>query len=680
MTPITAYIHVPAEKGGDWHRAGAAVNEAACTGIQGEGIVGNQVTSLENRSSERAARVSLRIAHAATVVGRASATAISGLAVFGISIYLILNYGVHVSRNVGLVPLVAVLVLGGAPLLFNLVKKALRGEFGSDWLAGISIITAVLLKEYLVAAIVVLMLSSGAALEQFASKRASSVLSALAKRMPAKVHCRRGENIEEVAISSVRPGDALVVFPHEICPVDGTVTDGNGRMDESYLTGEPFEISKAPGSAVLSGAINGDTALTIRAERTMVDSRYAKIMRVMEEAEQRRPQLRRLGDRLGAWYTPLALGLAIAASIFSGQPERFLAVLVIATPCPLLIAIPVAVIGAISLSARRGIIIKNPGILEQIDRCQSLILDKTGTLTYGKPSLSRVWASPKFDENETLKLAASLEVYSKHPLASAIRKAAADRGLRVEPVTEINEPPGQGLSGKINGRSIWLTSRSKVPASQNLPPVDVGLECIIFIDGVFAAALQFRDTPRTESKPFLSHLWPRHEIARIALVSGDRDAEVRHLAQAVGITDFHGSASPEEKVRIVEIESRKRKTIFVGDGINDAPAMKAATIGVAFGVSSDIISEAADAVILETSLTKIDELIHIGRRMRTIALQSALGGIALSLLGMILAALGYLPPLAGAVAQELIDLAAVLNAVRVTLPFGQLTDFQGSSS
>jgi P-type E1-E2 ATPase len=265
---------------------------------------------------------------------------------------------------VALLPLFVALAIGGIPLVFELAKKLLKTEFGSDLLAGVSILAAVVLAQYLVAAIVVLMLSGGAALEFYATARASSVLDALAKRVPSIAHRRDGPTVNDVKLEEIRVGDVLTIFPHEICPVDGEVVEGHTVMDEAYLTGEPYEISKTPGSQVISGAINGDRALTIRAEKLAVDSRYARIMRVMQATEQQRPRLRRLGDQLGAWYTPLALVVAGAAGLLSADAHRFLAVVVIATPCPLLLAIPTAIVGAISLSARRAIIIKNPGILE----------------------------------------------------------------------------------------------------------------------------------------------------------------------------------------------------------------------------------------------------------------------------------------------------------------------------
>jgi len=601
---------------------------------------------------------------------------IAALALGAILLHVVLRFGAGVSRPAWQAPLVVVLVAGGIPLVVPLVRKALAREFGSDHLAGISIVTSVLLGEYLVGVIVILMLSGGAALEGFASRRASSVLDALARRMPQTAHRRSDAGIVEVKLEEIAPGDMLEIFPHETCPVDGIVVAGRGDMDEAYLTGEPFEIEKAPGSEVISGAINGETALTIRAEKRAVDSRYSRIMRVMEETEQHRPQMRRLGDRLGAWYTPIALAFAALAWGVSGESERFLAVLVVATPCPLLIAIPVAVIGAISLAARHAIIIRNPAMLEQVDRCSTLIFDKTGTLTYGKPALSEILCAPGVVRDQVLQLTASVERYSKHPLSTAIQEAAQKANLPLAPVSRISERPGEGLRGTVDSRQVWITSRSTLGTdAASLPPAGTGLECVLVVDDRWAGVLRFVDAPRKESSQFIKHLRPRHAVNRVLIVSGDRDAEVRHLAEQVGIGEVHSAKSPEEKVEIVRAAALNSPTLFLGDGINDAPAMQAATVGVAFGVKSDVTSEAADAVVLETSLSRVDELMHIGRRMRRIALESAVGGMGLSILGMVAAAFGYLPPIGGAIAQEIIDLAAVLNAVRVALPTDTLSDF-----
>jgi heavy metal translocating P-type ATPase len=578
------------------------------------------------------------------------------------------------------VPLIIALAFGGGPLVLELLAKLLRREFGSDLLAGVSIVTSVVLGEYLAGTLVVLMLSGGEALEAYAVRSASSVLAALARRMPSLAHRKQGGQITDVALDKVAVGDTLVIFPNEICPVDGTVVEGHGVMDESYLTGEPYRMSKATGTPVLSGAINGETALTIRADKLAEDSRYAKIMQVMRASEQSRPRLRRLGDQLGAVYTPFAIALALLAWGVSRDPTRFLAVLVIATPCPLLIAIPVAIIGSISLSARRGIIIKDPAVLEKLDTCRTAIFDKTGTLTFGHPSLTELTPAPGWEEREVLQLVASLERYSKHPLAGAVLEAAHHAGIPLLEAGDVSERPGQGLSGAVSRRSVQVTGRGKLVVQRPewetvLPPSSGGLECVVLIDAAYAATLRFRDQPRPDTAPFISHLGRRHGLNRLMLVSGDRESEVRHLAEQVGISEVHAGQTPEQKLEIVRRETEKANTVFLGDGINDAPALTAATVGIAFGHNSDITAEAAGAVIMDSTLQRVDEFLHISRRLRTIALQSALGGMALSIVGMMVAAAGYLPPVAGAIVQEFIDVVAVVNALRVAIPPRSLTDY-----
>ena len=578
------------------------------------------------------------------------------------------------------VPLLVSLIFGGGPLVLGLMLKMLRREFGSDLLAGISIVTSVVLSEYLAGALVVLMLSGGEALEASAVRSASSVLAALARRMPSVAHKVQDEQITDVALDAVAVGDTLVIFPHEICPVDGTVVEGHGVMDESYLTGEPYQMSKAKGSQVLSGAINGETALTIKADKLAVDSRYAKIMQVMRASEQTRPRLRRLGDQLGAIYTPVAVAVALIAWAASGNSTRFLAVLVVATPCPLLIAIPVAIIGSVSLSARRGIIIKDPAVLEKLDTCRTAIFDKTGTLTFGHPNLTELAVARGWKENDVLQLVASLERYSKHPLASAVLEAADKKSVSLLAAAAVSERPGQGLSGTVLDRSVQVTSRKKVILQRpelepELPQSSGGLECVVLIDGAYAATLRFRDQPRADSAPFIRHLGRRHGLNRVMLVSGDRESEVRYLAEQVGVDEVHAGQSPEQKLAIVREETAKANTVYIGDGINDAPALTAATVGIAFGQASDITAEAAGAVIMESTLKRVDEFLHISRRLRSIALQSAVGGMVLSLGGMGIAAAGYLPPVAGAIVQEVIDLVAVANALRVAIPPRSLTDY-----
>ena len=600
-------------------------------------------------------------------------TVIAALSIVAILVHLLLRFGFQAAPRTYQIPLLFTLALGGVPLVYELLRKLLKREFGSDLLGGLAITTSVLLGEYLAGSIIVLMLSGGEALESYALRSASSVLSALAKRMPSIAHRKRGAEMLDVALEEIAVGDTLVIHPHEICPADGVVIEGHGVMDESYLTGEPFQITKTLGSTVISGAIIGESALIMRTTQRAANSRYAKIMEVMRESQATRPQLRRLGDRLGAIYTPVAVTVALLAWAISGDPIRFLAVLVIATPCPLLIAIPIAIIGSISLCARRAIIVKSPVVLEQIAECRTAIFDKTGTLTYGEPKLTELLIAPGFAQKEVLTLVASLERYSKHPLARAILVAAREDALQLPEATEVSEPPGHGLRGTVSGHQVQITSRGKLTAqnlagADQLPPVAGGLECVVAIDQRYAAALRFRDAPRAESRSFVSHLGPKHQFARVMIVSGDRESEVRYLAEQVGITEVYAEKSPEEKLAIVRKETAAARTLYVGDGINDAPAMMAATVGMAIGQNSDVTAEAAGVVVMDNSLMKVDEFMHISRRMRSIALQSAVGGMALSLIGMGFAATGHLSPVSGAIAQEVIDVLAVLNALRAAFP------------
>jgi heavy metal translocating P-type ATPase len=524
------------------------------------------------------------------------------------------------------------------------------------------------------------MLSGGQALEGYAVRSASAVLQALARRMPSLCHRNDGSTLVDVPVSDVVVGNVLTVFPHEVCPVDGVVLDGHGGMDESYLTGEPFRILKAPGSEVISGSMNGEVALRIRATKLAVDSRYAKIMRVMRASERDTPRLRRLGDQLGAFYTPLAIVIAITAWLVSGHPDRFLAVLVVATPCPLLIGIPVAIIGAVSLAARRGIIVRKPAVLEQVGGCRTIIFDKTGTLTYGEPVVAQQTFAHGLDPTEVLGLIASLERYSKHPLAGAVLAAAGEAGAATLEATAVSEPPGAGLTGIVGGKKIEVTSRKKLLANrpelaESLTPSGGGMECVIVIDGRYAGTLSFRDEVRSEGQPFIRHLGPRHRFRKLIILSGDRESEVRYLAEQVGIDEVYAEQSPEQKLELVRRETSVDRTLYVGDGINDAPALVAATVGIALGQNSDVTGEAAGAVIMDSSLRKIDEFLHISLRMRRIAMQSAVGGMALSTVGMLLASAGYLPPVAGAIAQEVIDVLAVVNALRAAVTPKSLTDF-----
>jgi len=402
---------------------------------------------------------------------------LAAVAVLGIAAHLVARASGGAGAPAARIPLLVVLAAGGIPLVLALLWRMLHGELGSDLLAGISIVAAWILGEHLAGSIVVLMLAGGEALEQYAVRRASSVLHALMARMPQSAHRRQGDVLVTIALDAVAPGDEIVVLPHETCPVDGVVVSGHGAMDESYLTGEPYVIAKAPGSEVLSGAVNGESALTIRASRRARDSRYAEIVEIMRRAESSRPRLRRLADRLGAAYTPLALIVAAGAYLASGSWVRALSVLVVATPCPLILAIPVAIVGAVSLAAKRGIVVRDPAVLERLDSCRTMIFDKTGTLTYGRPALTDVALVGGSSRDAVLALAAGLEAYSKHPLAAPVVEAAfrSRCRMRCPSAREPGSPGGSratwwrspGARGsRSGGRNSRISSRRRPPASR----------------------------------------------------------------------------------------------------------------------------------------------------------------------------------------------------------------------
>ncbi len=596
----------------------------------------------------------------------------------GIAIHLVLAFAVHLHGPAANAPLWIGIAVGGFPFLLDLLKKFLHRQFGADLLAGIAVVTAVVMGQFIVASIVVVMLAGGQVLEDLATARASSVLRALARRTPSVAHRRIADHVEDIPVADIRVGDTLVVYPHETCPVDGSVVAGISTMDESFLTGEPFQVRKTTGSAVISGALNGEAVLTITAEKLSQDSRYARIVAVIAQAETSPPPIRRLGDQLGAIYTPLAVALALLVWLLSHDSTRFLSVLVIATPCPLLLAIPTALIGSMSLAAKRSIVIRKPAVLEQLDHIRTMLFDKTGTLTYGQPVVTEIIRLGTLSEEDVVRLTATLEQYSKHPLSGAVLTAAATRHLALQDASAIREKPGEGLVGELDGRLLRITGRSKLPASlaARLPAPTSGMECVLMVDEQLAGLIRFHDQPRPEGRSFIHHLGPRHQVRRLMILSGDRSSEVEYLARIVGIADIRSGLNPEEKLAIVREETERAPTMFLGDGINDAPAMLAATVGIAFGAGSDVTAEAASAIVLEASLTRVDELLHIGRRFRRIALQSAAGGMALSAAGMLAAAFGWLPPLWGAIGQEVIDVLAILNALRASLPTKDLRDFE----
>ena len=573
-----------------------------------------------------------------------------------------------------------VLIVGGIPLLIQIFLKIIKGNLGADLIAFMALILAIYLHENVAGVLIILMLASSQALEEFASHRASFVLEALAQRMPTIAHLKSENNFFDTEIAKIKINDLIAIFPHEICPIDGEVIEGRGSMDESYLTGEPYRISKTIGSKVLSGAINGESLFVIKTEKLPADSRYGKIMEVMKQAKEQRPEIRKLADKIGAIFAPITIIIASTSYYFTHDLTNFLAVLTIATPCPLLIAVPIAIISAISISARQGIIIKDARILEKLSICTTAIFDKTGTLTFGEPNISEIITLDEFSAEEILQKTASLERYSRHPLAGSILKEAQKRNLILLDAQNISEKPGYGMIGNIGEQEIIITSRKKIhefqPSKIPLPELSDGMECVIIINKKVAGILHFRDLERPESKSFINHLAPNHNFKKIILLSGDRDSEVNYLAEKLGINNYFSSQSPEQKLEIVKKETQNAPTLFMGDGINDAPALMLASVGIAFGQGNNITSESSGAVILESNLLKVDELIHISIFTRKIILQSAIGGMLFSVVGMILASFGLISPSEGAIAQQIIDAVAIVNALRLTITKNVVSDIK----
>jgi heavy metal translocating P-type ATPase len=557
-------------------------------------------------------------------------------------------------------------ILGGVPMIYQVLQKLRNKNFGADSLAAIGIISGMILGQYLATSIIILMLATGILIEKMAYQKASSVLAALAKRMPEYAHHSTPDGIKPLSLDKIKVGDILIVMPFEACPVDGLVIQGNSNMDESYLTGEPYQISKAPGSVVYAGTLNGAGTLHIQAQKKAHDSRYERIVDVLKKSQTEKPKFRRIADQIGAWFSPFALLFALIAGYISQDATRFLAILFSATPCPLLIAIPLTIVSAISYAAKHSIIIKDASILERLPQCTTAIFDKTGTLTLGKPTLTQLITANGISEPLILQLTASLEQYSKHPLASAIIQASKDRNIPFLEVTQLSEEPGRGLSGQINQHQLLITNRKKsnIPNSQ-LPPLETGLECLVLLDGQYAATFQFHDQTQKECHAFIKHLPYSHSFTKIMLVSGDRMSEVEYLGKQLKLTELYASQSPLDKLAIVLKERLSATTVFIGDGINDAPALNAADVGIAFGEYSEVTAAASGAVILENKLEKIDQLLHLGISTRQIVLESAIGGMALSLICMVAAALGYINPVEGALLQEIIDVVAILNALKI---------------
>jgi heavy metal translocating P-type ATPase len=568
----------------------------------------------------------------------------------------------------------AAIVLALIPLGISVARDLIHRETGVDLIALLAMAGSLILGQYLAGAVVGLMLSGGQALERYASSRARRELSALLARAPRVVHRYEDGKLTSPDITAVKRGDLLLVKPGEIVPVDGVIASTAAVLDESALTGESRPAERLIGDTVRSGVVNAGPPFDMHALTTAEESTYAGIVRLVREAQASKAPFVRLADRYALWFLPLTLLVAAAAWALSGNPIRALAVLVVATPCPLILAAPVAIVAGISRAARRGVIVKGGGALETLARARTLVFDKTGTLTAGSPRVASVETFGATDADTVLRLAASLDQVSAHVFANAIVAAARRRSLDLEFPTAVQEHAGTGIEGTVGGRRIALGQATWLSSGKPLPEAAVGLRrrielaglssVFVALDGPVVGALVMDDPIRADTPHALAAL-RQAGISRIVVLSGDRDEVARSVGAALGADEVLSERTPAEKVQAVLHERDRAVTVMVGDGVNDAPALAAADVGVAMGArGATASSEAADVVIVVDTLDRVAEAVLIARRARDIAVQSVIAGMALSGVGMFLATIGVLPPVAGAVFQEAIDVAVVLNALR----------------
>jgi heavy metal translocating P-type ATPase len=557
-------------------------------------------------------------------------------------------------------------------LVVQIVTSLRRGDVGLDIVAALSMTAALLFGEYLAAAVVALMYAGGQYLESFAEGRARREMTALLSRTPRTAVRHRNHGLEEIDLDLIEPGDRLLIRRGDVVPVDGAVGSGVAVLDQSALTGESVSVQQLAGGAVMSGSTNAGDAFHLIASKRAAESTYAGIVHLVEAAQRSKAPMSRLADRLAIVFLGLTLVIAGAAWLWSSDPIRAVAVLVVATPCPLILAVPVAIISGLSRAAKRGVLIKGGKVLESLARIRSIVLDKTGTLTDGRAKVVSVRSAPDVPPDELLRMAASLDQASKHIIAQAIVSEAHDRKLDLAVPADVVETPGEGVEGIVDGRAVivggihFVASRLSAPTghAEQHAHMPGAVVVAVAIEGKLAGSIVLADTIRSGTGTLLEKL-KRMGIDRIVLATGDRREVAEAITAGLPFSAVRSDLTPDQKVMVVLSERKNGPVMMVGDGVNDAPALAAADIGVAMGARGAAASaEAADVVLLVDHLDRIVPAIEIASRSRFIALQSVYAGIGLSVTGMLAAALGYLSPVQGALVQEAIDVAVILNALR----------------
>ncbi|MEV4831460.1 heavy metal translocating P-type ATPase [Micromonospora sp. NPDC049257] len=555
------------------------------------------------------------------------------------------------------------------PAVWAVLRQLWRRRFGVDVIAVLALAGALLVGEYLAGAVIAVMVATGRALEAYAQGRATRDLRALLERAPRRARRRTPDGgVEVIGLDRVAVGDQLLVGPGDVVPVDGVLT-APAMLDESVVTGESQLVGRAAGEQVPSGVVNAGAAVGLRATRDAAGSTYAGIVRLAREATAHRAPTVRLADRYAAAFVPFTLVLAAVAGVWSGEFVRAVAVLVVATPCPLLLATPIAIVSGLSRVARRGVLVRDGGSLELLGRARTLLLDKTGTLTAGRPWAAETVVAPGGDRDEVLRLAASVEQLSPHVLAVALVRQARQRGLALATPTEVTEEPGRGVSGRVDGRLVRVGQLGgDLPDWAELARDRAELAgwSTVWVSGDQGplGAILLADPVRPDARRTVRRL-REAGLSRLLLLTGDRPRTAEQVARLVGVDEVLARCSPQEKVDRVRRESRRAVTVMVGDGVNDAPALAAAHVGVAMGATGATASaDVADAVITVDRLDRLADAVEIARHARRIAVQSAAVGMGLAVLAMLVAAAGRLPPVAGAFLQEGIDVLVILNALR----------------
>jgi heavy metal translocating P-type ATPase len=562
----------------------------------------------------------------------------------------------------------------GSVVVLRTARGLVRGRFAADIVASFAIVVAFALDQSFAGLVIVVMQTGGEALEVVAEGRASRALRDLEKAAPRWAHRLRDDAVTDVTVDAIVVGDLLLVRPGEMIPCDGTVTAGHSHVDASTLTGEPVPMSARPEVPLMSGALNLESPLTLRATALAAESQYHRIVELVRSAQASKAPLQRLADRYAVWFTPITIAICIVTYLVTGDPVRVLAVLVVATPCPLILATPIAIVAGINQMAKRHVVIRRGGALEQMGHLTTVVFDKTGTLTLGKPQVANVTPATGRDANDVLRLAAAVEHGSGHLLARTLVEAAVRAGLASLPAVNVVETPGSGVTGLVEGHMVRVGALGFVIAAHpetstefmRLSGGGSGLRAYVAIDGHAAAVIEYADRPRAGMPRFLDRL-RQAGAQRILLLSGDAQENVDEIATAVGIDEARGDLLPEDKVAAIEALMRNGEhVIMLGDGTNDAPALSAATVGVALSVGgSGITAEAADAVILGDDPSRLADAIEISRRTMRIARQSIWGGLVCSGIAIGFAMFGLIPPAIGAIVQEAVDVAVIVNALRV---------------